>query len=208
LRKLADDGHTVVSCVLASKADARHARPELERLNEVAARAADMVGIVETVRFEFPNIQLNVVPHLEMVRAIESVIERVRPEWIFTHHPGDLNIDHRECYEATMAALMLPQRLSRDLPPTLVRRVYLFEVLSSTDWALAPQGNNFQPNAFFDIRDTLDVKVRALREFEGAMKPYPHSRSEETVRALARVRGAAVGIEYAEAFCLVREVNV
>jgi LmbE family N-acetylglucosaminyl deacetylase len=206
-RKLADDGHQIYTCVLSASADARHGRPDLPRLREVAVESARMVGIVESVHHEYANIQFNVVPHLQMVRSIEEAIVRFRPEWVFTHHPGDLNVDHRICYEATTAAVMLPQRLSRDLPPTLIKRVFLFEVQSSTDWAHAPQVS-FRPNAFFDVTRTFQTKMAALRHFDGALKPYPHSRSEKNITALAQLRGAQVGIELAEAFCLIRDLHL
>ena len=203
LARLRNEGHHVFSVVLCGQADARTDRPpELERY---AAEAAAMAGIEETMAFQFPNIQFNTVPHIELVKAIESAIEKFRPEWIFTLHPGDLNIDHRVCHEATMAAVMLPQRLTRDLPVTMIRKVFLCEVLSSTDWAL-PTHAPFQPNAFFDVSSTFERKIAALEHFEGAMKPAPHSRSIENVRHLARVRGAQIGIELAEAFMVVRDV--
>src|SRR5262249_12862516 len=123
-KKLSDSGHQVNTCILSANADARHGRPDLERLHRMAEESARVVGISESLRYEFKNIQFNTVPHLEMVRAIEKAMLRWRPEWIFTHHPGDLNVDHRICWEATMSAIMLPQRLSTDLPPTLVKRVY------------------------------------------------------------------------------------
>jgi N-acetylglucosamine malate deacetylase 1 len=205
LRKLVDEGHQTYTCVLSASADARHNRPDIARLREVEAESARMVGIAASVHHEYPNIQFNVVPHLDMVRSIEEAILRFRPEWVFTHHPGDLNVDHRVCYEATTAAVMLPQRLSRDVPPTLIKKVFLFEIPSSTDWAHAPQVS-FRPNAFFDVSTTFQTKMAALRHFEGALKPHPHSRSEENIMALARLRGAQVGIELAEAFCLVRDL--
>jgi LmbE family N-acetylglucosaminyl deacetylase len=206
VRKLADAGHRVFGCVLCGAAEARHNRPELARLHEVAAESARIVGFAETVRHGFKNIEFNVVPHLEMVKAIESAIVRFRPSWVFAHHPGDLNIDHRVCYEATMAALMLPQRLSTELPPTMIKRVFLFEILSSTDWA-SPIDAPFRPNSFFDVRETFEAKLRALDAFEGALKPFPHSRSRENVRHLANLRGGQVGLELAEAFCLIRDLN-
>jgi LmbE family N-acetylglucosaminyl deacetylase len=165
-----------------------------------------MVGIRETVSYEFPNIQFNTVPHLEMVKAIEDVIVRFKPSWIFTHYSGDLNADHRVTYETTMAAASLPQRLSRDVDPHLIERIYLFEVPSSTDWAW-PASGGFTPNAFVAVERTLETKIEALRKFEGALKPAPHSRSEATIRALARVRGSQVNVEAAEAFQLVRHVE-
>lgn len=164
-----------------------------------------MVGIEDSMFFDFGNIRFNAIPHIEIVQAIEQAIEKFKPEWVFTLHPRDLNIDHRVCYEATMAAVVLPQRLTRGLPPTMIRKVFLCEVVSSTDWA-APIEPAFQPNAFVDVSSTLETKLAALAHFEGAMKPFPHSRSLENVRNLAQVRGAQVGIEAAEAFMVVRDL--
>src|SRR4051812_44609392 len=115
LRRLADKGNSVFTVVLCSTADARHARPSLGRLYEIAGESERIVGITDSLKYEFKNIQFNTVPHLDMVRAIETAIEKFRPSWVFTHHVGDLNVDHRVCYEAVMAAVRLPQRRSRDL---------------------------------------------------------------------------------------------
>jgi LmbE family N-acetylglucosaminyl deacetylase len=172
----------------------------------VAEKASRLVGISESAGYDFKNIEFNTVPHLEMVRAIEAAILRFKPEWIFTHHPGDLNVDHRVCYEATMSAAMLPQRLSSDLAPTMISRLFLFEILSSTDWA-PPVGEGFRPNSFFDVSSTFAAKLEALDAFEGALKPFPHSRSRENIRNLAHLRGAQVGFALAEAFSLIRDLN-
>lgn len=206
LRRLADEGHDVFSAVLCSQVDARHNRPDSARLAAMAHASAQMVGIRETMSFDFPNVRFNSVPHLEMVQAVESAIARFRPQWIFTTHGGDLNIDHRVCHETTMAAIALPQRLRRDLPVTMIERVYTFEIVSSTDWA-PTTFDAFRPNAFFNVEKTLETKIAALEAFEGALKPWPHPASSENLRNLARLRGATVGIEAAEAFTVIREVT-
>lgn len=207
MRKLADEGHDVYTVVLCSAADARHARPELDRLHEVAGDSERIIGVRDSMKCDFPNIRFNVVPHLDMVREIETAVERFKPSWVFTHHPGDLNVDHRVCYEATMAAVRLPLRRSRDLPVNLIRKVFLFEVPSSTDWA-SPVDVPFRPNSFFDASATLEAKMEALEAFEGALKDHPHSRSARNVRALAQLRGAQAGIEAAEAFVLIHDLNL
>ena len=207
LRKLANEGHHIFTCVLCANVDARSNRPELARLREVAAASARIVGVEDSLLYDFGNIRFNVVPHLEMVKAVESAIEKYTPEIIFSHHPGDLNVDHRVSFEATMAAAVLPQRLTRNVPVTLVKRIYLFEIPSSTGWA-PPPFQAFHPNSYFDVTGTIEDKMRAMRTFEGALKPRLHAHSEESLTAWARMRGTAVGIEYAEAFCLVRDLNV
>jgi len=207
LRKLAIEGHEVFACVLCAGAEARHDRPTSTRLAQITRAAHDRIGIKSSVQYEFKNIEFNAVPHLEIVQAIESAIERFRPEWIFAHHPGDLNIDHRVAYETTMSAVRLPQRLSRNLPTTLIRRVFLIEIASSTDWGTVVD-EPFVPNSYFDVENTFDDKLAALDLFEGALKPFPHSRSKENLRHLAYVRGGQAGVTLAEAFCLVRDVNL
>jgi LmbE family N-acetylglucosaminyl deacetylase len=206
LRRLADAGHNIFSCILCSAAGERFNRPSADRLKQVAKKASKLIGVADSLEYDFANIQFNVVPHIEIVRAVEAAITKYKPAWIFTHHPGDLNIDHRVCYEATMAAAMLPQRLSSELSPTMIEKIFLFEILSSTDWA-PPMGEAFRPNSFFDVRATFEAKMNALDAFEGALKSAPHSRSHENVRRLGMLRGAQVGIEIAEAFCLVRDLN-
>jgi LmbE family N-acetylglucosaminyl deacetylase len=205
LARLRAEGHHVYTAVLCANADARANRPA--DLNRFAAEAAAMVGVEESANYDFENIRFNTVAHIDMVKKIEEAIIRFRPDWIFTMHPSDLNIDHRVCHEATMAAIMLPQRGTSDMPVTMIRKVFLCEVLSSTDWAL-PTVAQFQPNAWFDVEATFEQKLLALAHFEGAMKPFPHSRSLENVKHLAHVRGAQIGVALAEAFMVVRDVTV
>lgn len=204
LYRLSQAGHSVYAAVLCGDAEARVDRPA--NFGSYAAEAARLVGVQEALYLDFPNIRFNVIPHIELVQAIEEAIVRFRAEWIFTHHPSDLNVDHRVCYEATTAAAMLPQRQSRDLPTSMVRRIMLCEIPSSTDWAPPSASVPFQPNAFMDISSTIDQKLAALKYFQGAMKPFPHSRSLENVRHLAYLRGAAVGLEAAEAFVTIRDL--
>lgn len=206
LARLRSEGHHVYGVVLCAEADARVDRPP--DLARWAREAAEMVGIEDFALHKFGNIRFNVVPHIEIVQAIEAAIVRFRPDWIFTHNPTDLNIDHRVAYEATMAAVMLPQRLTNpDLPPTMIRRIYLCEILSSTDWAPSSEAA-FRPNAWINVESTFERKIEALQHFVGAMKPFPHSRSIENVRHLAHLRGAQVGIPLAEAFHVVRDLTV
>ena len=207
LRRLKNEGHSIYTCILCGQVNARHGRPEPNTLKRVCEEAERIIGIDESVKYDYPNIQFNTVPHLDMVQSVEKAILRFTPSWVFAHHPGDLNVDHRVCYEATMTAIRLPQRLSQNVPTTMIRRVYLFEVLSATDWA-APLEPPFQPNSFFDAAGTIDAKIQALEAFEGALKPFPHSRSSRNVRNLAHLRGAQAGLESAEAFSLVRDLNI
>ena len=94
----------------------------------------------------------------------------------------------------------------RPLPDQSVKSIYSFEVQSSTEWQPPGSSTPFQPNFFVDISDYWHKKRAALEAYAVEMRPWPHSRSIEAVEHLARWRGSQVGVDAAEAFCLLRSL--
>ncbi len=165
-----------------------------------AARAAARVLGAEPPRFAgFPDNRLDSVPLLDVVKTVEAVVGEVRPSIVYTHHGGDLNVDHRIVHQAVVTAC-------RPLPETPVRSLYAFETVSSTEWAPETLGQSFRPTRFVDIATHLDRKLQALESYTSEMRSFPHPRSRENVVALARHRGACAGIAAAEAFMVIREI--
>lgn len=132
------------------------------------------------------------------VTAIEKVVGAVAPEVVYLHHGGDLNQDHRGVFKAAMIAL-------RGYLKPAVKRVLCFETVSTTEQAPQVPGWQFSPNYFVDVIGTLEAKLAALRLYDDELAVFPHPRSAEGLRALAQVRGSAVGLRAAEAFQLIRE---
>ena len=171
-----------------------------ERLREDARKAACILGVKETVFLDFPDNRMDSVPLLDITKSVEEVIGRILPEVIYTHHPGDLNVDHGVVSRAVLTA-------ARPLPGSAVTAVYAFEVLSSTEWAFGPGFEPFRPNCFVDIERHLAAKIAALRAYGTEVRPCPHPRSVEAVTSLAKWRGSQSGLSAAEAFCLLRRVQ-
>jgi LmbE family N-acetylglucosaminyl deacetylase len=195
---LAASGISVRSCILVGDAEARGGRPETAKLHADSAAAAAALGVPEPILGRFPNIELNTVPHLQLVQFIESAMGEAEADVLITHHPADLNVDHRETARASEAAARLFQRKTEF--PRLRALLYM-EVLSSTDWAPAIGDNPFEPRAFFEVGEGgIEAKLRALSAYGGVMRPYPHPRSAEAIRALATLRGGQAGMRFAEAF--------
>lgn len=194
---LTGKGHRVYNCILSGQVDARRHRPEIDRLHAHSARAQEIIGAEPPILGSFPNIQFNTVPHIELVQYIEGIIEQVQPDYIFTHHPYDLNNDHYHASKACQAAARLFQRK----PVKRIRGLFFMEILSSTDWAFPVDGQNFQADTFMEIGENgLEMKIEALKAYEGVMRDFPHPRSEEILRGLAAYRGGQAGVKYAEAF--------
>lgn len=167
--------------------------------NQACDEALKMLGVTEWRALNFLDNRMDSVPLLDVVREIESYIEQLQPTRVYTHHFGDLNVDHRITHQAVITAC-------RPLPGFSVREILVFEVLSSTDWG-APGVFPFVPNFFIDINDYLPKKLEALSAYEMEMRPVPHSRSVHHIEALAHHRGNCIGIEAAEAFQVIRIIN-
>jgi LmbE family N-acetylglucosaminyl deacetylase len=140
------------------------------------------------------------VPHIDLVQAIEKVIEEFQPDWVFTHHPMDLNDDHKHVSNACQAAVRLFQRK----PVKRIKAFYFMEISSSTDWAFPLGYGGFAPNTYIELGEAgLNQKLNSLALYSGVMRDFPHPRSEEAIKGLAAKRGGESGYKYAEAFQLV-----
>ena len=186
----------------ASRSVARDAavEAELKRLQEAAHQAASLLG-VRSVKFgALPDNQFDRVPLLDIVRWVEGWLADVRPTVVYTHHPGDLNVDHRLTFQALLTA-------TRPMPGCGVREVYTFEAPSSTEWAFQRLEPAFRPNTFVDVSSTIEMKIKALAAYAGETRPFPHPRSPEALRAASQRWGSVAGLPNAEAFELIRAIR-
>ncbi|HZQ74385.1 MAG TPA: PIG-L deacetylase family protein [Burkholderiales bacterium] len=188
----ADEGDTVHVLVLFGDGTGRDA---VRRAN--ARKAAQILG-AQPPRFAgFPENRSDTLALLDVVGVIERCAAEVNPDTVYVSHGGNLNIDHQTSCRAALTAL-------RPVPGSSVRALYAYEVLSSTDWAAS--GEPFIPNRFVEITAQLERKVKALEAYGEEMRPAPHARSMDGVRALARLRGGSAGVSAAEALLLLREI--
>jgi LmbE family N-acetylglucosaminyl deacetylase len=162
-------------------------------------QAADILGVLSTYNFNFPDNQMDSVLLLDIVRAIEGVIKEFNPEIIYTHHIGDLNIDHQITHKAVMTAC-------RPQPGFCVKEIYAFEVLSSTEWQ-TPGYLPFLPNVYIDISGQIEIKRMVLETYSDEIRQPPHSRSIDNLIRLNSLRGSSIGVDYAEAFMLLRKIQ-
>jgi len=189
---------------LVFMADGVHSRKEsseadVKRRIEASKRAQSILGISFSQSLELPDNKMDSVPLLEIVQKLELILEEILPSVIYTHHHGDLNIDHRLTHAAVMTAC-------RPTPDSSVREIYGFEVLSSTEWA-TQQTLPFLPYCFVDITQQLRTKLDALKAYAEEMRKPPHSRSVAHVEVLAHHRGYSIGVDAAEAFEVYRIIR-
>ena len=172
---------------------------EVDRRKSAAQKSADILEASSIQQFDFPDNKMDTIALLDVVKAIEEVIDKLQPEIIYTHHIGDLNIDHQITHKALITAC-------RPQSGFCVKEIYTFEIPSSTEWN-TPGVEPFSPNVYIDITDYIDIKKQALEVYSKEMRQPPHSRSIDNTLRLNALRGNSVGVDYAEAFVLVRSVR-
>jgi len=172
---------------------------ETQRQQVEAVKAAYPFDALHWLKL--PTTQLEQLPLAELVGAIRAVVGKVRPEIVYVPNRADAHSDHRVTAEAVHAVLK-----SFYLGKLGVKRVLACEVISETDAAPAHPERVFLPTVFFDISKTLERKLEIMQLFKSEVHPEPGPRSLSAIRAMARTRGATIGVEYAEAFMLEREI--
>ena len=165
-----------------------------------AAAAHAVLGVAETLFLPLPAAGVDTVPHREVNRLLGEVFAHAQPEVVLLPFVGDLHRDHQEIFLSGMVC-------ARPGRPGAPGAVYAYETLSETNWNAPFLTPGFLPNVFVDISDHLETKLAAMSCYSTQLRPPPHERSLEAIRALATLRGAAVGFRAAEAFVLIRQMG-
>ena len=205
IARLSQQGDAVVVVILGEGVTSRYddrgdADPmSLSRLHEQVHAVGAILGVQDVRIFDFPDNRFDTVPLLDIIKLIERLIGETKPEVIYTHHGGDLNIDHVILNRAVLTA-------SRPMSGNSIRDVYAFEVPSSTEWAFQSFAA-FSPNVFVDVNETIELKIRAMEVYDSEARRFPHPRSAEALRAISRRWGSVAGLGSAEAFQMIRSVR-
>lgn len=200
MSKYAKEGREVYVLVITRGTPKLYSDDRIVNVRKEALDAHKILGVKETVFLDFHAPELDQTSLAEISMEISKVIKKLAIDTIFIPHRGDIHSDHRVVYNASIVA-------GRPVAGSTVKNIYAYETLSETEWA-APFGDDaFIPTHFVDVSDTFDKKLEAMSCFKSQLKPFPNSRSLEAIEALAKFRGATVGVLRAEAFMTVRTVE-
>jgi LmbE family N-acetylglucosaminyl deacetylase len=174
---------------------------QLATHRENIQNAQKAIGFHSTSIFDFPDNRFDSVALLDIIKVVEKEKTKFLPEVIFTHHGGDVNIDHQRTFEAVITAC-------RPMEDEKTKTIITFETPSGTEWRSPTDPRYFLPNLFFSVSQVnLDAKIKGMESYEFERREYPHPRSPEALKIQAQRWGITVGTHFAEAFCLVRSIN-
>jgi LmbE family N-acetylglucosaminyl deacetylase len=172
----------------------------IDRKAEEVSAVASSYSMRSVHKLGLPTTRLDVTPLGEVMEGLRKVIEQVQPAVVYLPHYGDVHTDHHVVFLGTLSVIKAFYMRSLG-----VRRVLTYETLSSTEAAPPQAFRAFVPNVYMDVTQYLERKVEIMSLYVSESQPDPLPRGPGAIRALARYRGATVGVEYAEAFMLVRE---
>lgn len=202
--RLIKDGYEAYTLILGEGKTSRdeqrvveNKKNEIATLNSEIQKANDAIGIKKVFVESFPDNRFDSVDLLDIIKVISKVKDEIKPDIIFTHYENDLNIDYQITYKAVITA-------TRPMQDECVKEIYSFEILSSTEWNYPL---SFSPDTYFDITNTLNLKLNAMKEYSSELCEYPHPRSIKGIELNAQYNGMRVGKEYVESFKSIRVIK-
>lgn len=207
-RLIQDYGTIIHVVILGEGITSRSEKRDTEKWNEELTihrkniySAQRAIGYHSVSIYDFPDNRFDIVARLDIIKVIENEKKEFNPDVIFTHHGGDLNIDHQYTFECVLTAC-------RPMENEKVNTIITFETPSGTEWRASTDPKHFVPNFFIEIFESgLNAKIDGMESYEFEKRKYPHPRSPEALKIQAQRWGVSIGKQYAEAFHIVRLIN-
>jgi LmbE family N-acetylglucosaminyl deacetylase len=182
----------------SEKRDREKWEQELKEHRACIHEATEIIGYESVGIYDFPDNRFDSVDLLDIIKVIENEKEEFQPEIIFTHHGGDLNIDHQRTFEAVMTA-------TRPMKDEIVKTIITFETPSSTEWQASSDPRRFTPNLFVEVsEEDIQAKCDGMEAYKFEKREWPHPRSTKALKVLAQKNGMVAGHGLAEAFLIIR----
>jgi LmbE family N-acetylglucosaminyl deacetylase len=186
----------------SDKRDVENWKTELETHRQNIKNAQDAIGYHSVSIYDLPDNRFDSIDLLNIIKIIEKEKQQFNPDIIFTHHGGDLNIDHQRTFDAAITSC-------RPMENEKVKGLITFETPSGTEWRASSDPRHFIPNLFFEVSEhDVEAKIKGMESYEFEKRKYPHPRSPEALRIQAQRWGVAIGKLYAEAFVIVRMIDL
>lgn len=189
---------------LTSRSDERDLeswKADLDKHKNDIEAAKNEIGYHSVSVYDFPDNRFDTVALLDLIKVIEKEKSEFKPQLIFTHHGGDVNIDHQRTFDAVLTAC-------RPMKDEISKTIVTFETPSGTEWRASSDPRHFIPNWYMEVsEDDIHAKISGMEKYRFERREYPHPRSPKALKIHARDVGVSVGCKFAERFCLVRSIQ-
>lgn len=184
--------------LICTTIDKNHSYYE-EREREIK-NVSKMYGFDSVHNLRLKTMQVDEYSLIELVSKISNVMNEIKPDTIYLPFKSDIHSDHRKIFEASYSC-------TKSFRYSFIKKIYMMEVLSETEFAPSTKEDSFIPNVFVDISEYITKKIEIMKIFKSELEEHPSPRSEKNIKALATYRGATCGCEYAESFMLLKQIS-
>jgi N-acetylglucosamine malate deacetylase 1 len=174
-------------------------KERVQSRNSEIEKVAEMYGFESTRRLGLSTMKVDEYSMSELVSKVSDVINQIKPSVLYLPFKGDVHSDHRVMFNAAYSC-------TKSYRYPFLKKIYMMETLSETDFALSTKEDSFVPNVFVDISKYFDKKLEIMKVFDSELSEHPFPRSLRNIEALATLRGATSGCEYGESFMLLKEI--
>jgi N-acetylglucosamine malate deacetylase 1 len=161
---------------------------------------SEKLNINKTYKLDYPAMGLSDESLLTMIPRVSQVFNESKPEIIYILNRSDAHSDHLITFKAIMAC-------TKSFRYPFVKRVLMYECISETEFGAALPENHFLPTYFVDISHYFKEKLEIMAIYDSEIGEHPFPRSNRNIEALATFRGASVGVEYAEAYQILKWID-
>jgi LmbE family N-acetylglucosaminyl deacetylase len=169
------------------------------RVNEIK-QVQNQYAFTSVENLNIPTMKVDEFSMSALIQKISPIINKIQPNIIYLPFKGDVHSDHRKIFEATYSC-------TKSFRYPFIKKIYMMETLSETEFAPSTAVDSFIPNHFVDISDYLDKKLETMQIYKSELADHPFPRSLENIKALATLRGASCNCHYAESFVLLKSIE-
>jgi len=170
----------------------------INKRNKEIKKVESLYGFTSVNKLGLSTTKVDEYGMSKLVSKISHVFNTVKPNIIYLPFKGDVHSDHKYIFDAAYSC-------TKNFRYPFIKKIYMMETLSETEFSLNTKEDSFVPNVFVNIDEYMDKKIEIMKTYESEMGIHPFPRSERNIRALAIYRGATSGCDYAESFTLIKE---
>lgn len=202
LLKFRDEGDSIYWLIItAMKKGLGFSKETIDGKEKEITEVSKLYDFKGIINLRLTETRIDTLSMSYLVPKIFACISKIKPDTVFVNNRSDIHKDHNVVFKAVINA-------TKPFRASFVRRIFMYETISETELAPSLIENTFSPNVFINISKYIGKKLEIMENYKMEVMDYPLSRSLSSIKALARFRGSQIGVEYAEAFMLLREVII
>ena len=171
-----------------------------KKREEEIQKVASLYNFDGVYNLEFETMKIDEYSMNLLINKISQIFNIVKPNIMYLPFKNDIHSDHRKIFEAAYSC-------TKSFRYPFIKKIYMMETLSETEFAPSTKEDSFIPNVFVDITEFFDKKLEIMKIYKSELGNHPFPRSIENIKALATLRGAMAGCKYSEAFMLLKEIK-